>query len=315
MRNLPGRTTPSYVTGLVQASRINPEQVPAIWARAERSHVRKEGTPVPPAVAHLVRMQTQLTAPEMVERVRPTTTLIVTRVTALRYPVRPADFTRAVLTIVIDPVERHTWRTRPDSRLDVRDKQPGVVPALTDLDATSAVILVAYISRVVAPMHHLGPGAVKRMKFAALREPVCRQTSPQASARASRMSVRKVVARDFVSSSAVTHEFRPAPLTRCFGLRHVKYFQDHASADSVARLYRARSLAHRFSPALIRTGTVEPSGVSAPGGSVLVPSYRGRPLDAHCADRGDDLSRGFWARHSWWCARKQRDFARKLKLR
>jgi hypothetical protein len=83
------------------------------------------------------------------------------RVSALLRSGGPADVPLNVGTVVVLPVQGHARGPGSDCSLDVGNEQPDIMPAFAHGDAAGAVDSVAPVLRVIAPGHHLAPGAVE----------------------------------------------------------------------------------------------------------------------------------------------------------
>jgi hypothetical protein len=85
----------------------------------------------------------------------------------------PADVTRLIVTVVINPVEspvRHTGspavrvsRTAPDRGFNITDEPADIPPVRAHADPAGAIAAVSRMTGVVAAAHHVPPGVIKGM--------------------------------------------------------------------------------------------------------------------------------------------------------
>ena len=84
-------------------------------------------------------------------------------VSGLLIPSGPADVPSFVVPVVIYSIQGHAIWTRPDQPHDVFNEHLGIMPPITNTNATSSPVFILQEVLVVAPGHHVYPSAVQRM--------------------------------------------------------------------------------------------------------------------------------------------------------
>lgn len=202
---------PGYVPRLVRERVVQATKAHTRRAVTQQTvHVSPERRKFTPALAHQGRVIPPDTPPDVIQIIATRSVHVPPRVPGLFRPGRPADITRLVVPVVINPVQRHTRRARADQTLDVFDEQSRVMPSRAGCNSPATPVLVLRKVRVIAPRHHVAPGPVKRV----LR-PVM-PGEPVAGALAARSCSPGVIAQEIVDSRlirtpAVTPQFSLPP--------------------------------------------------------------------------------------------------------
>jgi hypothetical protein len=82
---------------------------------------------------------------------------------ALSHRIRPAEISWLVVAIVVNAVQRVTWRAWSERVFQVCYEYCDVVPLIAKTDATSAIVIVVMILRVITPGADIVPPRIVRV--------------------------------------------------------------------------------------------------------------------------------------------------------
>src|ERR1051325_3523536 len=157
------RRPPADVPWLESALWIDPAENSPRWLRPQQAaDIFSEYRELEPASAYRVPMPMHDPPPGEVKGVLPRSCRPL-GIACLRGTRGPVHVPVSVGAVVVFPVQGLTWRSGADHALDVFDEMRQVMPSGADFNPPAAITAVTLAARVVAPCHHLAPGAVKRM--------------------------------------------------------------------------------------------------------------------------------------------------------